>query len=296
MRLTTTSRTGGGRHLTPTPRLSAAWASVVVIGALLVIFALDRTTGSAPLQHLYYLPIIFAGFRFGLRGGIATALAAVVSYHVANPGLLGFQYETSDVVEIALFIIVGVVTAKLTQNAYRLHQLATTDDLTGLHNIRSFESRFAAMVRASRETGAPLALLVLDVDRLKSMNDTHGHLAGAEAVRTVGHIIAACLPADAVACRYGGDEFVAAVPGCTEMRARGIADEVRCAVNETAPVLAGVPFPAGTLSVSVGLACCSIDPNAARASDDEAGEAMFRAADAALYLAKGSGRNHVCVA
>ena len=57
-----------------------------------------------------------------------------------------------------------------------------TDDLTGLHNLRSFEAHLAGMVRASRESRAPLAMLVADVDRLKAMNDAHGHLAGAEAV------------------------------------------------------------------------------------------------------------------
>jgi diguanylate cyclase (GGDEF)-like protein len=165
----------------------------------------------------------------------------------------------------------------------------------------------AAIIRASRSAGTPVSLLVLDLDRLKSLNDKYGHLAGAEAVRTVGHIIAASLPPAAVACRYGGDEFVVALPGCGRSHAKPIADELCRKVNDAAPILAGLPFPKGTLSISVGLACASVEPGADQSragacaatltpADDESGEALFRAADAALYLAKESGRNHVFVA
>jgi len=85
-----------------------------------------------------------------------------------------------------VFIAVGAISAKLAGVTRRLHQLAMTDDLTGLHNLRSLEARLRHMVRNARATETPLSLLVLDVDRLKSLNDVHGHLAGAEAVRTVG--------------------------------------------------------------------------------------------------------------
>ena len=172
-----------------------------------------------------------------------------------------------------------------------------TDDLTGLHNLRSFEARLATMVRASRESRAPLALLVLDVDRLKLLNDQYGHLTGAEAVRTVGRVIGRGLPPGAVACRYGGDEFVIARPQCTSFQAHRLADDLRRAVHETAPVLAGRPFPAGTLSISVGAACAlEFDATSSdRSRDVDVGEALFRAADAALYRAKANGRNQVCV-
>jgi len=139
-------------------------------------------------------------------------------------------------------------------------------------------------------------MLVLDVDRLKSLNDRYGHLTGAEAVQTVGHILAARVPPEAVACRYGGDEFVVAIPRCATSRANDVADDIRRAVNEAAPVLAGLPFPAGTLSISVGVASRAGEEAGTPGSDEETGEALFRAADAALYRAKACGRNHVCVA
>ena len=234
------------------PWCSPPCAVVAVVVALGGIFVLDRATGDAPVQHLYYLPIIVAALTFGRPGGIAASLAA------------------------------------------------TTDDLTGLHNLRSFEARFAQLLRAARREKVPLSLLVLDVDRLKSLNDRYGHIAGAEAVRTIGQLIAAHLPSDAVACRYGGDEFVIALPCCTAACAEEIAFGLCQAVSAAAPVLAGHHLPAATLSISVGVACRAFDARAARirvaGADDQEGEALFRAADDALYKAKAGGRNRVCSA
>jgi diguanylate cyclase (GGDEF)-like protein len=152
------------------------------------------------------------------------------------------------------------------------------------------------MVRTARETRTPLAMLVLDVDRLKSINDTYGHLAGAEAVRLVGHTLATHLPPGAVACRYGGDEFAIAVANCDEARGRTIAEELCREVRALEPVLAEVAFPVRTLSISVGLACVRDDHvwgHASSASDVQTGRALFAAADQGLYVAKKQGRNRV---
>jgi diguanylate cyclase (GGDEF)-like protein len=296
MRLTTRS-SSEGRQIVAAPRMSSVWSSILIAAALLLVFELDRRTAAAPFQHLYYIPIIAAGIRFRMSGSLTVALCAIVLYHLANPHLLTFRYEESDLIQIILFIAVGVTTAQLTHDAHRLRVLAMTDDLTGLHNLRSFEAQLKTIIQASRQAGTPVSMLVFDVDHLKSINDGHGHLAGAEAVRMVGHIVSAHLPPEAVASRYGGDEFVVALPSCPEARAQDIADDLRRAVSGTAPVLAGVAFPPDTISISVGLACRVFDrPRAAHVRDSELGEALFRAADGALYVAKERGRNQVCVA
>jgi len=280
-------------------RLPRPTAAAILIAALAVIFALDHATDAAPIQHLYYAPIIFAALRFGQGGALLLAAAATLLYHVANPHLFSFQYEEVDVVQMALFLAVGVVAARLASDSRRLHRLAMTDDLTGLHNLRSFEQQFKVMVRAAREGGAPLSVLVLDVDELKSLNDVHGHLAGAEAVRTVGHIIAARVPDGAVACRYGGDEFVVALPDHTGPQAAEVARDLGHAVHELAPRLASHQFPTGRLSISLGAACWNgADRIEERTSitDDQRGERLFTRADNALYAAKQGGRNRVCLA
>ena len=137
--------------------------------------------------------------------------------------------------------------------------------------------------------------MVIDLDRLKSLNDVHGHLAGAEAVRTVGRIIGERLPADAVACRYGGDEFAVAIARGGVPRTKQFADDLREVVLRTAPVLAGLTFPAGTLSISAGVATANPDAHASPSADADIveGVELFRRADSALYVAKAAGRNRV---
>lgn len=298
MRLTNSALEAPGLATRPgaTSRLVAALAAVAMLAA---IFLLDRATGDAPVQHLYYLPIALAAVVFGRRGGIAAALAAIALYHFANGFLYDPRRSEADILQVALFIAVGLVVAKLRDDAERLRHLASTDDLTGLHNLRSFEAKLAQALRRARQEHVPLSLLVLDLDRLKSINDRYGHLAGAEAVRTVGAILATTLPADAVACRYGGDEFVVALPGCPSARAEAIARTLVDAVHAIAPVLAGHALPAGTLSISVGVACRTPNGEPATAlpnPDPDRGEALFRAADDALYRAKAAGRNRICAA
>src|SRR5882672_6575800 len=107
MRLTTSNH-----QLALTVQLSREWMTALVSVALLLVFGLDRATGAAPVQHLYYVPIILAGVRFKMRGGVITALGSILLYHLANPHLLTFRYEEQDLVQIALFLTIGIITAK----------------------------------------------------------------------------------------------------------------------------------------------------------------------------------------
>ena len=270
---------------------------VVAVSALLaLVFTLDAATGSAPFQHLYYAPIIVSALWLPRYAGPITALVAVVLYHVANPVLLTARYREADIVQIALFVAIGMVTAKLTDDRRRLRRLAVTDDLTQLYNLRGFEDRLTKSIRTARTAHTPLSLLVLDVDRLKSLNDTHGHVAGADAVRMVGHVIRTHLPEDAFACRFGGDEFVIALPGRDVEDAHRTAETFRKAVHAVAPRLAGTPFPANTLSISIGIACqrrFDDEESNGPSADWELGESLFRTADQALYAAKSAGRNQI---
>src|SRR5262245_15766470 len=137
MRLTTSG--GAGAGLVPSsPDGAHAAAGVAVVVMLVIVFLLDRATGSAPVQHLYYMPIVLAAVRFGIRGGVIAPAVAILLYHAADPRLVAFGYGHWDIVQISLFVAVGLITAKLTDDRRRLQVLAATDDLTGLHNLRSF--------------------------------------------------------------------------------------------------------------------------------------------------------------
>ena len=230
--------------------------------------------------------------RFRTRGSLLAALAAIVLYHLANPALLNFRYGEGDLVQICLFIGVGLTTAKLTHDA--APSSSARDDR------RPDRAAQPAVVRStSAGDGASVARASI-VDQYAGARRGPPEVAERSSRtsrrrrsrRTVGRLIGERLPSDAVASRYGGDEFVVAMPRCASFRARQIADDLCRAVSSTAPVLAGVDFPAGTISISIGISSRSFDsPSAA---DDDLGDVLFRAADAALYRAKEQGRNQVC--
>jgi len=270
--------------------LPVSVGSAMIIALLLVIAWLDYYTGTAPIQHLYYLPIILAALIFDYWGGLACALAAIVSYHLANQHLRALNYVESDYMQVVLFLTVGAITARLARDRRTMQRLAGTDDLTGLYNLRSFESKLLAIVSRAQARRTHVSMLVLDVDGLKGINDAHGHLAGGEAVREVGHIIAGAFEGSAVACRYGGDEFAILLPDCDARASLAAAESLRKTVEGQQPVLAGRQFPAGALTVSIGIAIYLSD--GAR-NPELVGEELFRAADHALYQAKRDGRNRV---
>src|SRR4051812_24617144 len=92
-------------------------AAVAIPPALLAIYALDRVTETAPIQHLYYLPIIYAGIAFGRAGGLGAAVASIALYHLANHAPSATPYGELDVLQIVLFLLVAVVSAKVAGDA-----------------------------------------------------------------------------------------------------------------------------------------------------------------------------------
>lgn len=289
MRLTA-NRDAGTQTNRPADSLPAPIAAIAIVVLLLVVGWLDYATGTAPFQHLYYLPIILASFLFDYWGGLTCALAAIVSYYLVNEHLRALNYGESDYLQVALFLSVGVIAAKLARDRRAMQRLAGTDDLTGLHNLRSFEPRLLATVRRAQMRRMPVAMLVLDVDRLKEINDSYGHLAGAEAVREVGQIITHRLDGVAVACRYGGDEFAVLLSDSDARSSFAFAESLRKAVEDHPSVLAGRKFPSGALTVSIGIALYLSD---GPRDPELVGEELFHAADQALYEAKREGRNRV---
>ena len=165
MRLTSSGYSGADRVLAR-QWPARVFAAMCLTAGMTGVFVLDRMTGIPHVQHLYYVPIIFAAITFGTTGGAGTSVLATLHYHLANPHALTWQYEEFDVLQMAVFVAVGLVAARLAEDAQRLHRLAMTDDLTGLHNLRSFELELRRMVQLARSRRTPLSLLVIDVDRL----------------------------------------------------------------------------------------------------------------------------------
>jgi two-component system cell cycle response regulator len=161
--------------------------------------------------------------------------------------------------------------------------LAVTDPLTGLYNRRYGLARLRQLLTLYSER---LAVLIIDIDRFKSINDSMGHAAGDEALRTIAEILRANARVDDIVARMGGEEFLAILPGIELDEAETIAHRLRLAVAEGCTQQAG-GIPPG-LTVSIGVAG-NVDAGVGS-------EPLLLAADAALYRAKCSGRDRVCVA
>jgi diguanylate cyclase (GGDEF)-like protein len=164
--------------------------------------------------------------------------------------------------------------------------MATRDPMTGCLNRRSFNEQFAAMLRDARASGEPLSCAVLDIDHFKSVNDTHGHGVGDRVIQEVAKKLQQSARATDLVCRYGGEEFVVAVPGVDSEGALALAERVRVAIEqECGP---GVREVDGLrVTVSIGVETLS--------ADIVSTQAMIDRADLALYQAKRSGRNRVCL-
>jgi diguanylate cyclase (GGDEF)-like protein len=166
-----------------------------------------------------------------------------------------------------------------------LASIATTDALTGLANRRRFDQLLDEECRRADRDGAPLSLILIDIDRFKSVNDGHGHPAGDACLRRVARIIGASTGrAPATAARVGGDEFAVLLPDTPIAGAWRVAEAIQAgfrneAWTEIDPGLAPVTASLGLL--------CSIGRERAEASQ------MLRQADAMLYRAKALGRNRI---
>lgn len=160
---------------------------------------------------------------------------------------------------------------------------ALMDVLTGLCNRRWLEERLPRFLARHQWSGEPLAVLVLDIDFFKRINDDFGHAAGDEALRTVGKTITACLRPTDFAARYGGEEMVILLPDTPMEGAMAAAERVRRVIATTPPI----DFEGRTLrpiTVSIGVAV--------NEKNDTATSIITRA-DGALYRAKSGGRNRV---
>jgi diguanylate cyclase (GGDEF)-like protein len=190
------------------------------------------------------------------------------------------------VVGISLAALLGSLILAWTRNE-RMQQLqreASLDPLTGLKNRRRFEEDLrAAMARGRRErtTGA---VLMLDLDRFKQVNDSHGHPAGDRLIEEIAGLLRQRTRESDVLARLGGDEFAVVLPRCTPAEARIVAESIAEAIREHRPAIAGLE----SVTASVGVAIFGDDPRTSI-------ESVVSEADTAMYAAKDGGRDGVRV-
>jgi diguanylate cyclase (GGDEF)-like protein/PAS domain S-box-containing protein len=164
----------------------------------------------------------------------------------------------------------------------QLREQAIRDPLTGLFNRRYLTDYLSRHLERSRRDQYPVALVLLDLDHFKQLNDTYGHAAGDEALRVLAELLQSEIRVSDTACRYGGEEFIVIMPGVSLNVAMRRGDTLRAAYEETVIEYEGTALR-GTFSAGV-----AVFPD--HGND---GEAVLSAADQALYRAKSAGRNCV---
>ena len=160
--------------------------------------------------------------------------------------------------------------------------LVGTDPLTGLPSKRRFDKALEFAIQAAGKNGDSLAMLMMDLDGVKQINDTHGHLFGAHVISESGRLIAQVLGSDGRACRFGGDEFSAFIPRQDVNGALSLAEKIRIAVETAGMKKDEIPLQP-TISIGVAALDQSIDDPLK----------LVATADKALYRAKRQGRNRV---
>ena len=160
----------------------------------------------------------------------------------------------------------------------RLKQLATTDTLTGTYNRRYFNDALNAELARIQRYATPLALILMDIDHFKQVNDTFGHLTGDLVLVQLSTLVATAIRDSDLLARWGGEEFTILAPNCDDSCGLRLAEKLRLAIENT-------EFP------EVGKVTCSFGVTNYRTSDDQ--KTMLKRADDSLYRAKANGRNRV---
>lgn len=182
-----------------------------------------------------------------------------------------------------LFTVLVSVIGWLTVRGYqsRLEEMASVDTLTGGASRQVFDMIFDHVTKTARRHRSPVAILVIDIDRFKPVNDEHGHAAGDAVLRALGGIFRERLRETDTLCRWGGDEFIVLLPDCEQVDARRIAENIRIAVAELTIHQNGHSIH---VTVSIGV------------TEYKAGEdlpSLIARADQALYQSKRQGRDSI---
>jgi diguanylate cyclase (GGDEF)-like protein len=214
----------------------------------------------------------------------------------------GRPFDERDRALLEIFAAYTSVSIQNLLDARRAGAAARSDDLTGLSNDRFFHRRLAEDLDHADAAAGRLALLFMDLDNFKSVNDQHGHLAGSQVLKEVGYLLRRAVRSPRVTlARYGGDEFVIILPGFDTAAATQVAEEIRRAIRAQAFLRGRFSWASGPvdfhgpLTCSVGVAVYPDHVPRSGTSDHRRNQ-LLRASDQAMYAAKAAGKDRVILA
>ncbi len=255
------------------------------LGVILIAYALTATTGAGDGAVLYMWPVLWTTFFFGRRGAISIVICIGVA-HAATllllPASSSYPGRWVDVM-VSVSVVAVVILTLVHRNDLlltRLAEEARTDSLTGLLNRRGFEERATLELAHARREERVVAVVIFDIDYFKRINDEWGHEVGDRVLMRIGQMLARESRDIDVTARFGGEEFVVLLPGCSSADAERFADRVRSVLDAEEP--GGLP----TVRMSAGVLAAIAPPSV---------EVMLHGADSALYSAKRAGRDRTVV-
>ncbi|MFZ5755341.1 MAG: diguanylate cyclase [Pseudomonadota bacterium] len=209
-------------------------------------------------------------------------------FHTAPDTTLRLYYALGGVIGAGLYVIYEVVIMVALVSAWHYREagvlaLSQTDALTGVANRRHIIDELETLLAGHRRDDEPVAVLMVDIDHFKQINDRYGHLAGDRALTAAAGALRHCLRGSDRIGRYGGEEFLILLPGAAPEKAGEIAERCRHAVHET--VIPDDPHRI-VLTASIGV-------SSRPARDIRDADHIIHLADAAMYAAKQAGRNRV---
>ena len=222
-----------------------------------------------------------------LQGGLARR-APTASWILEEFRHQPFVYAYLLVATLAMMTILGWIIGRKED---LLEELSVTDPLTGLANRRRMRAAATDELNRSARYGTPLALLLIDLDRLKEINDRHGHGKGDRALELVADGLRRSCRATDVAARFGGDEFVVLAVNTTAIEALALAHRIRSAVKRSSAITAARARPDAQIHHTVSIGVADLDSAALPTFDG-----LHAAADRALYAAKLGGRDRAMAA
>jgi diguanylate cyclase (GGDEF)-like protein len=217
------------------------WA-LAIIAILTLTTVLDGGVGS-PAAFAYFLPLLFAALSYPAASTAVVGAVNVAAY--LGTALTQGGAPAAEVALVAMTLAASTWLCAWQARSHERHRrelarVSRTDPLTGVLNRRGFDERFTAELRAAERTGLPVALMLVDLDEFKLINDRHGHAAGDDLLRWAARTMTATLRAGDAVGRIGGDEFAALVPGVEGAAAGALARRLRAALAERSPASIGV--------------------------------------------------------